>query len=126
MSPFNSSKEGFLVIKKQLHCIKATLFILLSVFCSSVISEPTSNAVTLTYVRPYAVGDVVFIGANMPAGSFCSYPFFSINISTNSGKAMYAAALVALSQKKYVYIEINECGNGEAGSNLVQSIYVLY
>jgi hypothetical protein len=88
----------------------------------SAASEPTSGALNITQLRPYSGGNTVFLYTN---GNFCPQAFYSIDLSSSAGKAMYAAALAALVTGKYVHLEIaNTCGTGVSGSTALQSIYI--
>jgi len=87
------------------------------------IAEPTSEAVNISYLRPYVGGNIVFVYTNT---SLCSQAAYSIELGTNGGKAAYAAALTALAASKLVKLEIaGQCGAGAAGSTNVQSLYIL-
>ena len=94
-------------------------------FTSIAKAEPTSSPVLITYLRPYGGANFVLLGTNNAAGSLCSQSYYSIDLSTNGGKAMYAAALTAVAGSKRIQIEIAGCGNGPAASNPLQSIYIL-
>jgi hypothetical protein len=64
--------------------------------------------------------------ANAP-GSFCTTSIYSFDLSSNTGKAMYAAALGALLAKNKIKLELASvgCGAGPAAANALQSIYVV-
>jgi hypothetical protein len=88
-------------------------------------SEPTSSPLKLEYIRPYGGTNIVFIKAAIAPGSFCASNIYSLDMATNTGKAMYAAALAALLSEKNVQLELINCGGGPSGSNSLQSIYIL-
>lgn len=88
-------------------------------------SEPTSGPITIVNIRPYGGSNVVYLNGSNPPGSFCSSSWYSIDISSNGGKAIFSVALTALATGKSVQLEIAGCGAGPAGSNLLQSIYIL-
>lgn len=99
-------------------------FLLLASLAASAGAEPTSNPVFLNYVRPY-LGTLVFLAGDS-TGGLCPVNFFSLDLSTASGKAMYAVALTALLSGKQVQLEMaGACGGGPAGSTSLQSIYIL-
>jgi hypothetical protein len=88
-------------------------------------SEPTSSPVSISYIRPYGSGNTVFIGANMQPGAFCASNVFSIDIGTPMGKAMYDAALAALTAGKLVKLELLTCAATPYDASSLQSIYIL-
>jgi hypothetical protein len=94
-----------------------------SIVCNA---EPTSPPLSITYIRPYSGGSAVFIATNNPPGSFCSTSVYTIDMTTPSGKAMYAAALAALLAGKTVQLELAACdgGAGGVGTHSLQSIYI--
>ena len=100
---------------------------LLIVSASSARAEPTSGPVTILQLRPYVGGNTVYVYLNGtgPCGSGVAgaYAIYSLDVSTPSGKAAYAAALAALTMGKPVYVEAiaTACGTQYPG---VQSIYI--
>lgn len=87
-------------------------------------AEPTSPPVHITYVRPYGVGNIVFVQTDTTPGNFCSTSIYTIDLSTNNGKAMFAIAHSAMQGGKPVMIELltgSVCLNG----NPLNSIYAL-
>jgi hypothetical protein len=95
----------------------------LAALALSAASEPTSGALNITHLRPYSGSNTVFLYTN---GNFCPQSFYSIDLSSSGGKAMYAAALTALVAGKSVQLEIsNTCSAGTSGSTALQSIYIL-
>jgi len=93
---------------------------------SAVRAEPTSGAVTISQLRPYvgATSVYVYLNGTGPCGQQSgSYNIYSLDLSTPSGKAAYAAALVAVSAGKQVQVEViaGACGAPYPG---IQSIYI--
>jgi len=90
-------------------------------------AEPTSPATTIVWLRPYQQNNAVFLRAAFPPTTFCSTSDFMIDVSTASGKAMFAAALAAQMGGKQVALEAvsTACGGSPyPGVNLLQSLYV--
>ena len=100
------------------------LSLAVAAFLGSARAEPTSSPTVITELRPYAGGNAVFVYTTFVNGQFCDLAFYSIDLSTNGGKAMYAAALAAVAAGKMVKLEISGCGNGFSGSAALQSIYI--
>jgi hypothetical protein len=105
----------------------AQLFLgaLVSLSSANVFSEPTSPPLSINYIRPYSAGNTVYIGANIAPGAFCASTVFSIDLSSNTGKAMYAAALTALTAGKLVRLELLTCAATSNDVSSLQSIYIL-
>jgi hypothetical protein len=91
----------------------------------STMAEPTSSALTLSYVRPYGGGNTVFLGANISSGAFCASNVYSIDVGTSAGKAMFAVALTAITTGKQVKLELLTCASTANGASALQSIYLL-
>jgi len=91
-------------------------------------AEPTSGAVTISQLRPYIGGTSVYVYVNGvgPCGSGVSgaYAIYTIDLSSASGKAAYAAALAAVIANKSVLLEViaGACGTQYPG---LQSVYAL-
>ncbi len=97
---------------------------LLALGSASVWAEPTTDApVHIGSLRPYAGGNAVFVYATTP---LCPGTMYSIDLSTPSGKAVFAVALAAVTTGRAVRIEIANapCGTGPAGSTIIQSLYL--
>lgn len=90
---------------------------------NNAMAEPTSEAVSISSLRPYSGGNTVFVYATT---NLCPKSFYSIDLGSNAGKAAYAAVLMALGSGKLVKLEIvDACGAGVAGSTNLQSVYIL-
>lgn len=99
----------------------STVLACVTVFANA---EPTSNATNITEMRPYGGTNTVFLWTSFADGQFCTPAWYSIDLATNGGKAMYAAALAAIAAGKQVKLEITLCNNGPSGSTLLQSLYI--
>ena len=100
----------------------------LAVGASSACAEPTSGAVTISQLRPYIGGTSVYVYVNGvgPCGSGVSgsAAIYTIDLTSQTGKAAYAAALAAVIANKPVLLEViaNACGTAYPG---LQSVYSL-
>jgi hypothetical protein len=105
---------------------KYTALAIITLVSLSSHAEPTSAPVNITYLRPYA-NNLVLLQANIGLGIFCSTSNYSIDISTNTGKAQYALALSAMLTNKLVLLELVSagCGGSLPGYNALQSITLL-
>ena len=112
-------------IMKKLLPILISLFLTLSSIYTPAYAEPTSGGFLIVSLRPYSGSNVVYVYTNNAPGTFCANSTYVIDLSTNGGKAMYAAALTAVATNKRVALEIANCGGGAAGGNSLQSIYIL-
>jgi hypothetical protein len=100
-----------------------TVIIAALVTLNNAMAEPTSEAVSISSLRPYSGGNTVFVYATT---NLCPKSFYSIDLGSNAGKAAYAAALMALGSGKLVKLEIaGTCEAGVAGSTNLQSVYIL-
>lgn len=103
---------------------RQALVALLACVSTSLWAEPTTDApVHIGSLRPYAGGNAVFVYVTTP---LCPSTMYSIDLSTPSGKAVFAVALAAVTAGKAVRIEIANapCGTGPAGSTIIQSLYL--
>ncbi len=102
-------------------------FALVAAASSSAFAEPTSGNVTISQLRPYVGGTQVFVYVNgvgpCGAGVSGAYGIYTIDLTSASGKAAYAAALAAVMAGKQVQLEAiaSACGNPYPG---LQSVYV--
>jgi hypothetical protein len=105
---------------------KYTALAIITLVSLSSHAEPTSAPVNITYLRPYA-NNLVLLQANIGLGIFCSTSNYSIDISTNTGKAQYALALSAMLTNRLVLLELVSagCGGSLPGYNALQSITLL-
>lgn len=90
-------------------------------------AEPTSGAVHIISLRPYAnangtTGGQVYV--RVDSAAFCSTDTFMINLGFGGAKEIYAAALSAMVAGKSVQLEVVGTGCGGWGTTL-QSIYIL-
>lgn len=80
---------------------------LTAAFISVARAEPTGAPTTLGVVRPYIGSNTVFVYPASP--SPCDTTIYTIDISTPTGKAAYAAALAALVAGTRVQLEVVSC-----------------
>jgi hypothetical protein len=108
---------------KKLNYFALAVLILISTLAYS---EPTSQPVKISFIRPYA-GDLVLLGAYITPGNFCQTSLYSINIGTSAGKAQYSLALAALLAGNYVQLELvsGACGGSLPSYNALQPITIL-
>jgi hypothetical protein len=93
---------------------------------SLAVAEPTTGAIQLDQVRPYIGGNTVFVypHGQGPCSGSGALNIYTIDLSTSSGKAAYAAALAAITAGKMVMLEViaGQCGSSYPA---LQSIYSL-
>jgi hypothetical protein len=100
--------------------------VMITMITSSAYSEPTSGSVTISQLRPYIGGTLVYVylnGAGPCGQQSGAYGIYTIDLSSPAGKAAYAAALVAVATGKQVQLEAiaGACGSPYPG---LQSIYI--
>lgn len=108
------------------HMLRTLLFSVVMLFASSASADQAGTTAKVITLRPYANGAVyVFI-----SGGYCGTSVFSISdVSTASGKAMYAAALSAYLSGVAVLIETTTNGvcsatSGGSWGMPLQSLYL--
>lgn len=113
------------IIKSIGTCALATLLTFGASFASA---EPTSGAVTISNLRPYIGGTGVYVYINGvgPCGSGVSGSagIYTVDLSSQSGKAAYAILLTSVATGKPVMLEVisGACGSAYPG---LQSVYTL-
>jgi hypothetical protein len=108
------------------HKISCIVFFLCSVGGLNSYAEPTSGLITISELRPYIGSDIIYVyidGVGPCGQQSGSYGIYSINLSSQAGKAAYSAVLAALSAGKKVKLEViaGACGTHYPG---LQSIYI--
>jgi hypothetical protein len=95
-----------------------------AVLCSSsAFAEPTSGPVMIDQLRPYVGGNQVYVYTTQgPCAPNAQTNMYTIDLSTPSGKAAYAAALAAMMTGKHVLLEViaGQCSLPYPG---LQSVY---
>ena len=111
------------IFKSIAACAAGTL---LGLALSSASAEPTSAAVMIDQLRPYVGGSQVYVYPHDqgPCGTSAPTNMYTIDLSTPSGKAAYAAALAAVVAGKHVLLEViaGQCSLAYPG---LQSVYSL-
>jgi hypothetical protein len=99
---------------------------LLALGATSASAEPTSAALLINQLRPYIGDSVVYVYPNGqgPCGSSSPTNIYTIDLTTATGKAAYAAALAAMAAGKHVLLEV-QAGQCTATYAALQSIYAL-
>jgi steroid 5-alpha reductase family enzyme len=104
--------------------MRKILVLLVLLFPSLVLSEPTTEPVNITHIRPYNSTGSGAVFIHTDTTSLCDTSVYKIDLSWGGSKEILSVALAALMANKQVRIEIDNAGCTGWGSR-IQSMYIL-
>lgn len=88
-------------------------------------SEPTTNQVMITKIRPYNTPSMGVIYISVDQVSLCNSNTYVVDLAWSGSKEIYSAALAAMIAGKKVNIEIDNAGCANPGwTTKIQSLIV--